>query len=93
MDEKDKNSEQPVVTEQAPVERISDADMLALERANTKRQLALKDAKTATLEAEYAELNYKNLVMQLFLKHGLSQEDAIQPDGTLVRRSQDKKEE
>lgn len=92
MDEKDNvtvTSPSPAEMEApaAPenVERLSDADMLSLERANNKRQLALANAKAATVEAEAAELSYKNLVMQLFMKHGLSQDDAINPDGSLRR--------
>lgn len=69
-----------------PVERLSDEDMLAIERANNKRVLAVANAKAATNEAEAADQGYKNVVMQFFLKYGLTSEDAINPDGTIKRR-------
>lgn len=76
----------PETPAEVAVEKLSDADMLEIERANNKRQLSVANAKNATLEAEAAEMSYKNLVMTLFLKHGLTQEDAINQDGTIVRR-------
>jgi hypothetical protein len=90
MDEKNNEvilpaQNEPGVTAAPAAERLSDADMLSLERANNKRQLALSNAKAATSEAEAAELTYKTLILQLFLKHGLTQEDVINPDGTIRR--------
>lgn len=67
-------------------EKLSDEDMLALERANAKRQLSIANAKAAQAELEASELNWKNLVMTLFLKHGLSQNDSIDPATGLVKR-------
>lgn len=67
-------------------EKLHDEDMLALERANNKRQLAVSAAKTAQAELEAAELNWKNLVMTLFLKHGLSQNDTIDPATGAITR-------
>lgn len=69
------------------VERLSDEDMLAVERSNNKRQLALATAKAAASDAELAEAQYKSLVLQLFLKYGLSAEDLINADGTVKRSS------
>ncbi len=85
VENKVETTEKPVESLAKGPERLSDEDMLTIERANNKRQIAVANAKAATAEAEAAEMGYKNLVMQLFLKYGLSQEDAINPDGTVKR--------
>jgi len=84
MDKEDKDMAIPEAP--AAQERMPDSDLLALERANTKRQLSLSDAKNSTLAAEAADMAYKNLVLQLFLKHGLTAEDTITVDGTINRK-------
>lgn len=75
----------PVINPNHLAPRLSDGDMLALERAGNKRALADAHAKQAIAESENAELQYKNVVMQLFLKYGLSDKGSFAQDGTITR--------
>jgi hypothetical protein len=56
-----------------------------LERQNNKRNLAKAIADKATSDAEVAELQYKNLIMQLFMQYGLTKSDSISQEGAIVR--------
>lgn len=67
------------------VEKISEVDFLNLELAKSKKQLAVAGAKTAMAEGEAAELAYKNIVLQLFMKYKLTSSDSISEDGTINR--------
>lgn len=59
--------------------KIEDVERLTLELAK-QRKLA------ATIAVENAELAYRNLIMQLFMKYGLSAEDTIKEDtGEIVK--------
>ena len=80
-----KNVEDPVVdtavaSVAAPVsnEKMPEEDRLALSLAKANREAALARAETA-------DLNYKYIVLQLYMKNGLSASDAISEDGTIVR--------
>lgn len=66
-------------------EKISEADMLVLERAANKHQLSVATAKAAVAESETTELQYKNVVMQLFMRYGLTEKDTIAQDGSVTR--------
>jgi len=64
--------------------RLADVDRLSLDLARTKRQTALAEAKTALANNENAELTYKYLVLQLYMKYGLTHEDAISESGDII---------
>ena len=66
-------------------ERLSEVDKLNLDLARTKRATALAEAKTALANNENAELNYKYLVLQLYMKYGLTADDALSEAGDIVR--------
>ena len=66
-------------------ERLVDVDKLSLDLARTKRQTALAEAKTALANNEKAELEYKYLVLQVYMKYGLTADDAISEAGDIVR--------
>lgn len=68
---------------QAP--RLSDVDRMALELARQRRQTALAEAKTALAQNENAELAYKYVVLQLYMKYGLTDADAISETGEIVK--------
>jgi len=65
--------------------RLVDVDKLSLDLARTKRQTALAEAKTALANNEKAELEYKYLVLQVYMKYGLTADDAISEAGDIVR--------
>jgi hypothetical protein len=69
----------------SPSERLSDIDRMALELAKSKRQTALAEAKTALANNENAELSYKYVVLQLYMKYGLTEADAISENGDVLR--------
>jgi len=87
----DVNSEAvaPVVPVTAPVQagptRLSDVDKLSLDLARAKRQTALEAAKTALAQNQNAELEYKYLILQIYMKYGLTDADAISEAGDIVR--------
>lgn len=68
-----------------PAEKMSEVDKLSLDLARTKRQTALAEAKTALANNEKAELEYKYLVLQIYMKYGLTADDAIGENGDIVR--------
>lgn len=81
------DAEVPVVAEvpAAPLApRLLDVDRLALELARQRRQTVLAEAKTALAQNDNAELAYKYIVLQLYMKYGLSDADAIKEDGEIV---------
>lgn len=68
-----------------PQPRLSDVDRMALELAKQRRQTALAEAKTALAQNENAELAYKYVVLQIYMKYGLSDADAISEAGDIVK--------
>jgi hypothetical protein len=87
---------EPEVVQVAPVappapafvptpEKLSETDVLGLDLARTKRQTALAEAKTALANNENAELQFKYLVLQLYMKYNLTAADAISEAGEIVR--------
>ena len=83
-----KTSVAPVeTTPVAPVmtERLAEVDRMALELAKSKRQTALAEAKTALANNDNAELSYKYIVLQLYMKYGLTEADAISEAGEIIR--------
>ena len=69
----------------APVPRLLDIDRMALELARQQRATALAEARTALAQNEKAELAYKYVVLQLYMKYGLTDADAISETGEIVR--------
>ena len=68
-----------------PVARLQEVDRLALELAKSKRQTALAEAKTALANNDNAELAYKYVVLQLYMKYGLTERDAINENGEILK--------
>lgn len=67
-----------------PTRKLADVDRLALELAKQRRQTALAEAKTALAQNENAELAYKYVVLQLYMKYGLTDADAISEAGEII---------
>lgn len=64
--------------------KLSEVDKMALELAKSQRQVALAEAKTALASNEKADLQYKYVILQLYMKYGLSEKDALNEDGTIL---------
>lgn len=69
----------------APTPKLMDVDRMALELAKQRRQTALAEAKTALAQNENAELAYKYVVLQIYMKYGLTDADAISENGDIVK--------
>lgn len=69
----------------APNEKLSEVDRMNLELAKSKRQTALAEAKTALAQNENAELAYKYVVLQLYMKYNLTERDAISEAGEIIK--------
>lgn len=65
--------------------KLTDVDRMALELARQQRLTALADAKAAIAQNEKAELAYKYVVLQLYMKYGLTDADAISEAGDIVK--------
>jgi hypothetical protein len=81
---------EPVITEApaapaAPSEKIAEVDRMALELAKSKREVALAEAKTALANNEKADLAYRYVVLQIYLKYGMTDQDALSEAGDIVR--------
>lgn len=66
-------------------ERLQETDRLALELAKANRKTALANAEKAIAQNETAELAYKYVVLQLYMKYGLTEQDAISEQGEVLR--------
>lgn len=65
--------------------QLQEVDRMALELAKSRRQTALAEAKTALANNENSELAYKYVVLQLYMKYGLSEKDAITEAGEIIK--------
>lgn len=65
--------------------RLMDIDKMALDLAKERRQTALAEAKTALAKNENAELAFKYVVLQLYMKYGLTDADAISENGEIIK--------
>ena len=68
-----------------PPAKLMDVDKLALDLARERRKTALAEAKTALAQNDNAELSYKYVILQLYMKYGLTDADAISEAGDIVR--------
>lgn len=64
---------------------LSPEDKATLEMAKLNRKLAVANAEKALAENQVAELTFKNLVLQLYMKYGLTEADGIDEQGALIR--------
>ena len=71
---------QPLAT--AP--KLLDADKMALDMAKEKNKTALAEAKAAVANSEKADLTFKYIVLQLYYKYSLSQNDSISENGDII---------
>ena len=78
--------EVPVLAPAAmPISKLLDIDKMALDLAKSRAQTVLAEAKTAAVEAQNAELGFKYVVLQIYMKYGLTDKDAINDSGEIIR--------
>ena len=73
-----------LIQEVPAVRKIDEVDRLAIELAKVNRKVALANAEKALAQNETAELAYKHTVLQIYVKYGLTFNDALQEDGTIT---------
>lgn len=78
-------SEAPAAPVAAKTEKMAEVDRLALELAKSNRKTALAEAQTALAKNDNAELSYKYVVLQIYMKYGLNETDAITEAGEILR--------
>lgn len=71
--------------EEKQIEQLSDSDKLILEKANSKRHIALAQTEKALAQSEAADISYKYTVLQIYMKYGLSKNDGIDENGKILR--------
>lgn len=82
------SEEKKDTTAEAPApapEKLGEVDRMALELAKSKRETALAEAKTALANNEKADLAYRYVVLQIYMKYGLSEADALTEAGDIIR--------
>lgn len=84
---------QPAIEQVADklTEKISDLDKAALDLVKQQRQTALTEAKLALANNDKAELSFKYLVLQLYRKYNLSDTDAFDEQGNIIRNGNPQK--
>jgi hypothetical protein len=76
----------PPASDMAPVqEKMHEQDRMLLEVAKSRKETAMAQAREAAAKNETAELTYKYIVLQLYMKYGLTAADAISENGDIVR--------
>jgi hypothetical protein len=73
--------------EQKDVELLSNVDVLALQLAKVKKELAVANIETAMAQQESADLAHRYVVLQLYMKYKLKEGDSINENGTIIRKS------
>jgi hypothetical protein len=66
-------------------ERLSELDKMTLELAKSNKKVALAQAEKAIAQNETADLAYKYVVLQIYMKYKLSEMDAIGEGGEIIR--------
>jgi hypothetical protein len=70
--------------EKEQITTLSDIDKLTLEIAKYKKQLAAVQVEKTIAQHESAEMAFKYLIYQLYVKYGLTNKDAIDENGNIL---------
>lgn len=65
------------------VSSLNDFDKIQLELAKANKRIALAEAKEYIAKSEKADLEYKNYVLQIFMKYQLTGVDSIDENGNI----------
>ena len=74
-------------------ERLQEQDRLTLEIAKMNKKMATLAAEKAIAQNETAEMQYKYVVLQLYMRYGLTAQDGIDENGNIIRASKEVKNE
>lgn len=71
------------MTEEAQKTTISEVDKLVLELAKARKQIALVGSEKALAQQEAAEIGYRYVVLQIYMKYGLTDKDTLEENGVI----------
>lgn len=74
------------------IQSLSEVDKSKLSLSIMNRKLALANAQRVLAEQENAELAYKYLVVQLYMKYGLSKDHVITDNGEILLKEEGENE-
>lgn len=74
-----------VMSDEILVTKLADADRMVIELAKANKKLALANAEKALAQNETADINYKYMVLQLYMKYKLTPQDTIDESGNIIR--------
>lgn len=86
MEEKEKEDNKNTI------QSLSEVDKSKLSLSIMNRKLALANAQRVLAEQENAELAYKYLVVQLYMKYGLSKDHVITDNGEILLKEEGENE-
>lgn len=66
------------------ISKLEENDRLALELSKANRRAAMAQAEKAVAQSETADLSYKYVVLQLYMKYSLTAADAISEGGDII---------
>ena len=75
----------PAQSATPPNPKLMDVDKMALDLARERKLTALAEAKTAVAKNDNAELAFKYVVLQIYMKYGLTEADAISEQGEIIK--------
>lgn len=67
------------------VEKLQEQDRMTLELAKMNKKMATLAAEKAIAQNETAEMQYKYVVLQLYMRYGLTAQDGIDENGNIIR--------
>lgn len=68
------------------IESISEFDKMNLELAKMNRKVALANAEKALSQNDLADVSYKYVMLQLYMKYGLSTDKDIMDENGIIHR-------
>jgi hypothetical protein len=68
--------------------KVSSEDLLSMERIKWALKLTSSELEVAMLKNERQKLEHELFVARLYVKYGLSAEQAISPDGSIISSKQ-----
>lgn len=79
--------QEEVIMDEKVEEFVSQEDMGIINKAKVEVQNALQAAEKQTAIAKIADLEYRNIIQQVFIKYGLKLTDQINEQGLILRVS------
>lgn len=74
-----------IKTSEEPTMKLRDIDRMVIELAKANKKTALAQAEKSLAQNELAELSYKYVVLQLYMKYGLTEADVITESGEIIK--------